>query len=866
MNRSVFIFIPIFILYANMFESLVLLPKIAYNHDMEQNSFIVIDANSLVNRAFYAIPAMKTSRGEPVGAVYGFTAMLVKLIESYRPKYMAAAFDVHAPTFRHLMTPIYKATRKPMPTDLALQMPMLKELLSAMGITRYELEGYEADDILGTLARRSGVFTYILTADRDSLQLVDSRTHALLTKKGITEVLDVTPDGVKDVFGVTASQVVDFKALAGDSSDNIPGVSGIGDKSAAELLETFGSLDGVYSNLDKITGARRTKLEADKENAYLSQKLARIKTDVPIEFRLDDCRLDFPFHASVRDAFSRLEFKSLLSRAELFDASKPSTPVAAPAAVETVTLTSPAELTSAVKKILALSPAPRAAILRTADGIHFAADGGADYFAPVTDDLMSVFTFDAVMRELEPLFASGAVCFGLKDMLHSAPFPMPGADDVALMAYLLEYRLSPATAAELFGLYEECKSELAARGMTELYEKIELPLLRVLYDMEKTGFHIDRRRLDEIDGTLCEREKAALENMRKLAGKDINFNSPKQLSKLLFEDMGIPYPDKGAKTYSTKAEILQRISDCELVDELLKYRFVSKLKSTFIDGLRKAMRPDGTVHTSFNQMTTTTGRLSSTDPNLQNIPTRTDEGRLLRSLFVPSEGNVLVDADYSQIELKLLAHFSGDPKLIDAFRSGKDVHASTAAEVFEVPLDKVTPQLRRDAKAVNFGIVYGISNYGLSQNIHIPPRKADEYIRRYFERFPAVKAYLDGLIEYAKKTGYAVTMFGRRRSVPELSSAKFNERKFGERVAMNTPLQGSAADIIKIAMTRVQARLAGMKSKLILQVHDELIVDAAPDEAEKVQNIVRTEMEGAVSLSVPLDVDIAVGKNWMECK
>lgn len=832
---------------------------------MEKDSLIIIDANSLVNRAFYAMPAMTTRRGEPVGAVYGFSTMLAKLFEQYRPKYIAAAFDVHAPTFRHKMTPLYKATRKPMPADLAAQMDVLKALLADMQIKIYELAGYEADDIIGTVARRSGVFTYILTGDRDSLQLVDERTHALLTKKGITEILDVSPDRVSDVFGVNAERVVDFKALAGDSSDNIPGVAGIGEKTAAELIAEFGSLDGVYANLDSIKGSKRAKLEAGADNAYLSYRLARIDTDVPIDFSLSDCEAKFPFPAAVRQKFTELEFKSLLSRPELFcDGTDSAAPTVADKRAQTVKLDSAAELIDAVTHAKDNS---EVALLLTPDGLHFAFDGETDYFAPVSETLMSKFTLASCMDALSPALRRGhAVTFGLKSLLHDiAPFELY-ADDVSLMSYLLEYRLAPETAAELFELRDECRAELDARGMTELYDNVELPLLHVLYDMETNGFSVDRATLDGIDAKFSELEKANIARIRELGGGDVNLNSPKQLAKLLFDDLGIPYPDKTAKAYSTKAEILQKIDGYEIVDEILKYRFNSKLKSTFIDGVRKALRPDGTVHTRFNQTLTTTGRLSSTDPNLQNIPTRTDEGRLIRSMFVGRRGNVLVDADYSQIELKLLAHLSGDPKMIEAFRTGGDVHASTAAEVFGVAPNEVTPQMRRDAKAVNFGIVYGISNYGLSQNIHIPPRKADEYIKRYFERFPAVKAFLDGLIADAKKCGYAVTMFGRRRTIPELNSAKFTERKFGERVAMNTPLQGSAADIIKIAMVRVHARLKNMKSRLIMQVHDELIVDTAPDEIDEVKQILKTEMEGAVALSVPLNVDIAVGNNWMECK
>ncbi len=831
-----------------------------YNYGMEKDCLLIIDSNSLLNRAFYAMTGLVTSRGEPVGAMYGFTVMLTKLIEEYRPKYIAATFDVHAPTFRHKMSDAYKATRKPMPDALAQQIDGMKELLDVMGIKRYELAGYEADDLIGTIAKRADVFTYIVTSDRDSLQLVSDRTHVLLTKRGITEIEDVSPAAVPDIFGVTADLVVDFKALAGDSSDNIPGVVGIGDKSAVELLTQYGSLDGVYSNIDDIKGARRDKLLSGKSDAYLSRKLATIDCDVPLDFELDRCALTFPYPAAARGVMDRYEFKSLLRRNDIFQ-SESSVNIKNDRRVETVELKSVTELSELVQKA-----SGTAAIIKLADGFHVAFDDATDYFAPVADNLFATFTVDGCIDAIAPLFKGHVITFDLKSLLHEiAPRVIPDADDVALMGYLLEYRLSPANAAELFSDYAECKAALDERGMKKLYEEIELPLLRVLFDMETVGFTVDRDRLDRIDEKFSELEAQSAQRIREHYGKDINLNSPKQLATALFVDLKIPYP--GKPPYSTKAEILQPLAEeYEIIDEILKYRFNSKIKSTFIDGIKKAMRADFTVHTSFNQMSTATGRLSSTDPNLQNIPTRSDEGRILRSIFVPKEGNTLVDADYSQIELKLLAHFSGDPKMIDAFVSGADIHRSTAAEVFGVDIDEVTPAMRRDAKAVNFGIVYGISNFGLGRNIHISAKKADTYIKRYFERFPAVKAYLDGLVELAKSRGYAETAFGRRRAIPELTSAKFQMRKFGERVAMNTPLQGTAADIIKIAMVNVCRRLKNMKSRLILQVHDELVVDATADELEEVKSILKTEMENAVTLSVPLNVDISVGKNWMECK
>ncbi|MCH5163121.1 MAG: DNA polymerase I [Clostridiales bacterium] len=827
---------------------------------MEKDSLIIIDSNSLLNRAFYAMTGLVTSRGEPVGAIYGFTVMLIKLIEEYRPKYLAATFDVHAPTFRHKMSDAYKATRKPMPEALGEQIDRMKEFLDLLGVKRFELAGYEADDLIGTMAKRSSAFTYIVTSDRDSLQLVDDKTHVLLTKRGITELDDVSVNDVPSVFGVPADRVVDFKALAGDSSDNILGVPGIGDKSAVDLITEFGSLDGIYNRIDEIKGARRDKLLSGKDSAYLSYKLATIDRDVPIDFDLEECRLHFPFPAAARDIIDKYEFKSLSRRTDIFE-STAATPVKHETKTEKITLKSQGELAALVDKADG-----DVAIRLSQDGLHLAFDASTDYFAPITDDLLSVFTVGSCIDTISPLFKKHVIAHDLKALLHEvAPREIKNADDVALMSYLLEYRLSPVGAAELYSDYSECKKALDEKGMTALYSDIELPLLRVLYDMETIGFTVDRDKLDEIDVQFSKLEAESAARIREIYGKDINLNSPKQLGTALFEDLKIPYP--GKPPYSTKAEILQQLAgEYEIVDEILKHRFNSKIKSTFIDGIRKAMRKDCTVHTSFNQMSTATGRLSSTEPNLQNIPTRSDEGRTLRSMFVPRDGNVLVDADYSQIELKLLAHFSGDPKMTEAFNTGADIHRSTAAEVFGVPIDEVTAAMRRDAKAVNFGIVYGISNFGLSRNINISARKADEYIKRYFERFPAVKRYLDGLIELAKSRGYAETAFGRRRAIPELTSARFQLRKFGERVAMNTPLQGTAADIIKIAMVNVQKRLSGMKSKLILQVHDELVVDAAADELEQVKTILKTEMENAVSLSVPLDVDISVGKNWMECK
>lgn len=819
----------------------------------KRNALALIDANSIVNRAFYAMTYLTTDDGTPIGAVYGFTAMLISLMEKYKTESVVAAFDMRAPTFRHKMYDGYKGKRKGMPDELACQLAPLKELLAAANIPVVECEGFEADDIIGTLAKSSDRPVYILTGDRDSFQLVDDKISVLMTRKGLSEIEEITPKSLAENYHLTPSGVIDYKAIAGDSSDNIPGVRGIGDKGALSLLNDYGTLDGIYENIDKIGGKLKEKLLADKEAAYLSYKLATIDTAAPIDTSVTQAKIAFPFSDDVKRKFAAYKFNSLLKRAELFGGEAALTNQTAQAEVRTeevIPLTMPTASGSAI------------ALAIIGGKLHFAFDGTVDYVCEVADGAAFFDKYGEALKR-------GAVCYDLKSLYtaldgYSGFFEFP-AFDCYVALYLTERRAEPASAAELFALEESLKKQIEDLGMQELYYEIEQPLITVLYEMERFGFLVNRDTLNQLNASYQAEEKSLVEEVWRLSGKEFNVNSPKQLAKVLFEDLAIPYP--GKPPYSTGKEILEKlVGENDVIDAVLRFRFVSKMRATFVEGMLRAAKADGSVHTHFNQTVTSTGRLSSTEPNLQNIPVRTEEGKFLRSIFCAREGYVLVDADYSQIELKLLAHFSGEPVLIDAFRAGEDIHTVTACTVFGVSKEDVTPDLRRMAKAVNFGTVYGISGYGLSQNVHISPKKAEEFLKRYFQKYPKVKEYLDELVSRAKACGYAETLFNRRRRIPELVSGKFTERRFGERVAKNMPLQGTAADIIKIAMVKVRNSLIGLDARLVLQIHDELIVEAKEEIADKVKEILREQMEGAVSLNVPLNVDIGVGKTWADCK
>lgn len=844
------------------------------------DNMLLIDGNSLINRAFYALPPLTNGKGQPTQAVYGFTMMLIKAIEDFKPKYAAVAFDLPAPTFRHKMYDGYKATRKRMPEELAVQLPILKEQLRLMNIVIVEKEGYEADDIIGTLASTDEVMTYIVTGDRDSFQLINGTTSVVMTKRGITECVVYDEKTLLDEYGLTPSQIIDYKSLAGDSSDNIPGVPGVGDKSAKDLIAKYGSLDGVYSNLDSVTGRAASKLEAGEASARLSYELATIKTDVPLDVKPLDCKFTFPFPAVVRTFFIENAFKSLLKRDDLFVEGSEKAALTRENAFNKQKITDLAEIAPVLSKA-------KSFCCVLGDDITFSVDGRTEYTVTVTHTLVDAgFPYSAAVGALKPFFESPKirkVLFDAKKFKRAMKawnIDVVNYDDVKLLQYLADMRVSEENIAELLGTVgydgdypaaalfkfaEELRGEIDRLGMTELYEKAELPLVDVLFDMEERGVKVDTELLEKLGGKFNSELEELSRVIFALAGRRFNIKSPRQLAEILFVDLKIPYPKKGTK-HSTNAEILEMIADeHEIVPLVSKYRFISKLNSTYVDGLRRLLTPDHIIHTDYKQMMTTTGRLSSAEPNLQNIPVREEEGKVLRGLFVARDGFTLVSADYSQIELRLLAHFSGDKLMLELYNAGEDIHARTAAEVFGVPIGEVTPHMRREAKVVNFGIIYGMSDYGLSQSLKCSVATARKYMERYFERFGAIKPYFESIVETAKKTGYTKTLLGRVRYIPELSSPNFLTRQFGERAAMNMPLQGSAADIIKLAMVDVAARLKNMKSKMILQIHDELIIEAADDEVDAVKDILRSSMENAVKLRVPLTVDIESGKSWIDC-
>ena len=857
---------------------------------------VLIDGNSLLNRAFYATPVFSTKDGLPTNGVFGFVKLLLKIISDKNPTHIAVAFDVHAPTFRHEKYGDYKAGRKPMPDDLRAQFPVLKEVLSLMNIRICEMAGFEADDIIGTLSKKCNVQTFVYTGDRDAYQLVDETTNVCFTRKGVSDILELSIENFKDEIGLTPAQIIDLKALMGDKSDNIPGVAGVGEKSAYGLLEKYKDLDGIYAHLDEITGALNRKLTENKETAYFSKWLATIKTDAPIDVALGDCLLKMPFSAAVKAKFTELEFKSLLGK-DIFSEN------------DTETAKESGEL--AVKTVFEICPDCIADVISAvensaADTIscHWANDGlrlylpdekndtTTEYVLPIKLGLLDVGFYDYQLLPLLKSVFTGkkrVISYNVKEIMHrldeqeivhTAPF-----DDVSVLKciadglsnsdgldFCLQYHgLNEKNKA--YGLYYLCQTYKTALRPAEikLYEEIELPLVRVLFDMEKQGVCVDGVALNAFSEKYGAEIRDLSEKIYMLAGERFNINSTQQLGKILFEKLRVgagPKKNKDSKNYKTTAEELEKYAgEHEIVRLLLRYRKIQKINSTYVEGFRPLIK-NGRVHTTYNQSNTQTGRLSSANPNLQNIPIRTEEGRELRKLFTASAGNVLIDADYSQIELRLLAHFSGCKELIEAYCTGKDIHAITASQVFEVPLEQVTADMRRNAKAVNFGIIYGISAFGLASDLGITSKKAQEYITRYFESYSDVKTYIDGNVKKASEDGYVETLFGRRRVINEIRSSNYNVRSFGERAAMNMPLQGTSADIIKIAMINVADKLrnGGYKARLVLQVHDELVIDCPKEEVSAVKEILKMEMENAVSLRVPLTVDVGVGESWYETK
>ena len=864
------------------------------------DKLVLIDGNSLLNRAFYATPVFTTKSGVPTNGIFGFIKLMLKIISDKKPSYLAVAFDLHAPTFRHKMYDGYKAGRKPMPEDLVIQIPLLKELLSVMNVKILEMEGYEADDIIGTVAKRFPVKTYIYTGDRDSYQLVDETTTVCYTKRGVSDLLELSENNFHDEIGLVPSQIIDLKALMGDKSDNIPGVVGVGEKSAMELLNEYFDLDGVYEHITEIKGALNKKLADNKETAYFSKQLATIDVNIPIDLKLEECVLRMPFSRSVREKFAEFEFKSLQTLS-IFDESTTSAPTVS-VLVEPAISTVEIENISSAIELLKKGNVDVISCYLSTEGLRFffkepqidnyAINTLNEYRIQIKRSLLDVGVFEEELQPLlEEIFATRktVILFNSKEIRHKIKEAgvniLAELEDVGMVKCLAEGLGNTDTLDFALG-YHSLPLETKAYGIYRLFEiyygrltqqeknlyrNVELPLSKILYDMESIGVNIDEEALKMFSlryGTEIQKLKTEIYD---LAGGEINLNSPQQLGILLFETLKIGERVKKAKTtksYKTTAEELEKYADEHpIINKILRYRQLQKLLSTYVEGF-KPLIIKGKVHTTYNQTLTSTGRLSSANPNLQNIPVKTEEGRELRKLFKASEGNVLLDADYSQIELRLLAHFSNCKELIEAYCKNLDIHAITAAQVFETPLEKVTPQMRRDAKAVNFGIIYGISAFGLSKDLGTTTKKAQAYIDRYFESYSSIKSYLQSNVDDAKEKGYTTTLLGRRRVINELKSSNYNLRAFGERAAMNMPLQGSSADIIKLAMIAVAKRLkdGGYNAKLVLQVHDELLIDCPKEEVEEVSKILKTEMENAISLKVPLTVEVGVGETWYLAK
>lgn len=839
---------------------------------------ILIDGNSVLNRAYFALPPMNTDSGQNVNAVFGFVNILLRLQDDYHPTHIAVAFDEHGKNFRHELYALYKANRKGMPDDLAAQMPIIKDLLAKMNIKTVSKKGVEADDVVGTLAKRFSSQTYIVSGDRDLFQLVDDTTTVLLTKRGVTEVETVTPDFLAENYHLTPEQVIEFKGLRGDTSDNIPGVKGIGEKTAAALLSQFNSIDNLYANIDQVKGTTREKLLEDKEMCYLSRTLATINTSVEIDCSLESIIAPSGYSPEVADAFYSLKFNSLLKRLKLADE------VTAPLIVKQAEVKEIATLEQAKELCAQLLLKSQIAVYIDND-LHFSFDENTEYVIKTGDSFLDELYFDNAVEVFKRVFNSQIpkTVYDGKSLSHTlARYGIALnniAWDVSIMQYLNSYSafksfsalcnhysLQPLSAS-MFVIAEKLRGTLSAGGLTSLYDNIELPLSSILFDMEKEGVKINVDTLDKLNAQYVKEINDLSEQVYVLCGKKFNIASTKQLADVLFTDLQLPHAKQTKTGYSTDNEVLEMLADVhECIPLIIRIRQISKLNGTYIEGMRQHVK-DGLIHTTYNQTLTSTGRLSSSEPNLQNIPIRDELGKEVRKMFVPKYDK-LVSADYSQIELRLLAAFSGDDSLIKAFLDGKDIHRIVAAQIFGKAESQVDAEMRRDAKAVNFGIIYGMSNYGLSNYTKISPAQARRYIENYYQTYPLVKAYLDSCVEQARKFGYVTTLFGRRREIPEIKSAKFALRSFGERAAKNMPLQGSAADIIKIAMIKVadEMKSQNLKSKLIMQIHDELVVDCFDDEVETVKEILISQMQSAVSLSVPLMVNVGVGDNLDDAK
>ena len=830
-----------------------------------KDKFLIVDGNSLAYRAYYAMPFLTSPEGTNTGAVFGFFNMLLKAIEDNTPNYIAVAFDFSKHTFRTEIFKDYKGTRQETPPELREQFPIIKELLKKLKIAVFEMENIEADDIIGTLAKSSKTTkNLILSGDRDLLQLINTNTEVLLTKHGTTSTKSMTLESLKEEMHITPSQVVDLKALMGDNSDNIPGVKGVGPKTAQDLIEAYGTLENVYKHIDELKGSLKEKLIKDKEMAFLSYTLAKIKTDVELDFKLENLKLHYPFDVSIKEDFKRFGFGMFLKRNIYAEVKE----------VEEKSQSKNIEIDSL--EILENLELSNTFAFNFNGNIEFSTNSDTIYTLKKNFDLFSksIETNDVILK-LKNVLEDDSILkltSDLKQELHLLKplgIEVKNVFDLKLGAYLIGGSKNITTSTSTyFELYEDIKTKLKNLDLEKLYYNIELPLLYVLYDMESAGFKINSKELLELSDKYT-KELSELENsIQELAGEQFNVKSPKQLASILFDKLGLKAKFFHKKN-STNIDVLNElISEHPIVPLIIRYRKIQKLHSTYIEPYIELVKNSGDIiHTVFNQTLTATGRLSSSEPNLQNIPVRDDEGKLLRKLFISRfDGGNIISADYNQIELRLLAHYSGDEKLVNAYKENKDIHTLTASQVFGVPESEVTPIQRRSAKAVNFGIIYGISDFGLSQNANLSRKEAKLYIEKYFATYPSVKEYMDSNVKFARENGYIKTIMGRIRRIPEINSNVYQTRQFGERVAMNMPLQGSASDIIKMAMIKVEEALKNLKSKLILQIHDELIVDTYPGEESTVKQILKDCMENVVTLKVPLPVDINMGKTWFDCK
>ncbi|MBO3445691.1 DNA polymerase I [Clostridium sp. CCUG 7971] len=877
---------------------------------------IIIDGNSIINRAFYALPEMNNKEGLKTNAIYGFTTMLFKIIDTYKPTHISVAFDRKAPTFRHLEFDEYKAGRKKMPDELRVQFEPLKELLDKFNINRLEIDGYEADDIIGTvskLAEDNGYKVYIVTGDKDAIQLASDKTTTLITKKGVGEVEEYDFESVMKTYEMTPTQFIDLKGLMGDKSDNIPGVPGIGEKTGIKLIKEFSSIEGIIENIESLKGSVKKKVEENKDLAIMSKRLATIIRDVPVEFKLEDLEYGEFDKDAVIEVFRNLGFTSLISRLVDLDGGQQKEEDEAPLNIEKL---------ENIDKFINEINENKKVILKTVKREGNILEKNIMYVFMSIDGKTIYYINEDEINKFKDVFSSNEINkfgYNLKDdyiALRSYGIKLENMNfDITIAEYLIDSTSSTSyecSAIAMKYLTRKVKSseELLGKGvkakkyqdlefnelsgyigqvintvaktmpvmekslnemdMDGLFYHVEMPLVEVLGYMEYEGVKIDKEKLNELGTEFKEIIKRLEEEIYEIAGEKFNINSPKQLGVVLFEKLELPVIKKTKTGYSTNAEVLDKLRDkSPIIDKITEYRQIVKLNSTYVEGLLAIINPvSGRIHSSFNQTITTTGRISSTEPNLQNIPVKLEMGRNIRKVFISDNGCDLVDADYSQVELRVLAHMSQDETMIDAFKHNEDIHTKTATQVFNIEAKDVTSELRSAAKAVNFGIVYGKSDFGLSEELHIPLKQAKEYIQGYFNKYSKIKEFMDNIIEKASEDGYVTTILNRRRYIPEIKSSNFMVRNAGKRAAMNAPIQGSAADIIKIAMVNVYKKLEekNLKSKLILQVHDELIVETVEDEVDIVKTIVKEEMENAVSMDVNLDVDLNVGKSWYETK